>query len=150
MPGSVDDGGGAHKAEQGGVSAHELRTRLSRLHEGLARGREPEQRTPGTRSGSWRFVADDGFAAAERAIESTSEHTDVGLPQRNPRERLVPGSVGGRAGADLAATQWSRQDAEELRGRLGSFQRGLTKGRRSLADQPTGSGAFDNHDETGE
>ncbi|TDP97100.1 sensor histidine kinase [Labedaea rhizosphaerae] len=156
VPGSVDGGANGHKPEPGGLSAHELRTRLSRLQEGLARGREPEHgaapagRAVGARSGHWRFVADDGFAAAERVSEYTNENTDVGLPQRNPRERLVPGSVGGRAGADLAATQWSRQDAEELRGRLGSFQRGVTKGRRSLADQPTGSGAFDNHDETGE
>jgi signal transduction histidine kinase len=160
VPGSVDGGPGANKPEPGGLSAHELRTRLSRLQEGLARGREsehgpdgPAESAPagvGVRSGQWRFDADDGFAAAERVSEYSNESTDVGLPQRNPREQLVPGSVGGSAVTDLAATQWSREDAEELRGRLGNFQRGLTKGRRSLADQPAGSGAFDNHDETGE
>ena len=158
VPGSVDASAAGNQS--GGLSARELRERLSRLQEGLARGRGTEQGTgaagranghvPGTRSGQWRFTADDGFAAAEAAADYSSENTEVGLPQRNPRERLVPGSVGGKATVDVAATQWSRQDAEELRGRLGSLQRGMTRGRRALADQPTGAGAFDNHDETGE
>ncbi|RZL81416.1 MAG: HAMP domain-containing protein [Rhodococcus sp. (in: high G+C Gram-positive bacteria)] len=41
----------------------------------------------------WGSSADEGWSAAQRAVESSSDITPTGLPQRIPGRRLVPGSV---------------------------------------------------------
>ncbi|QYA99856.1 HAMP domain-containing protein (plasmid) [Rhodococcus sp. USK10] len=41
----------------------------------------------------WASSADEGWSAAQRAGESSSDITTTGLPQRIPGRRLVPGSV---------------------------------------------------------
>jgi hypothetical protein len=83
----------------------------------------------------WRFAADVGWRAANAVSTSTPvDFTSGGLPRRTAGQNLVPGSV------KPAATQAGpiRMDrAEELRGRLGSFQKGLSRGRRSLAERGT-------------
>ena len=65
-----------------------------------------------------------------------SGFTEAGLPQRTPREKLVPGSVNGSGntvdatlGGTAAEPKLSARDAEALRARLGSFQKGLARGR---------------------
>lgn len=100
----------------------------------------------------WRFAADLGWQAANQASSAAPvDFTAGGLPRRSPRQNLVPGSVshsGNGNGHGHAATNGVRQApagrAEEMRGRLGSFQMGLSRGRRSLADRASANGAHDN------
>jgi hypothetical protein len=91
----------------------------------------------------WRFAADIGWRAAGQAAGSTpADFTSGGLPRRSPRQNLVPGSVShsgnGNGGAPPRADR-----AEEMRGRLGSFQKGLSRGRRSLAERAPANGFHD-------
>jgi hypothetical protein len=58
------------------------------------------------------------------------DFTSGGLPRRSAGQNLVPGSVAPNGAGPLRAGQ-----AEDMRGRLGSFQKGLSRGRRSLADR---------------
>ncbi|TDV46145.1 sensor histidine kinase [Actinophytocola oryzae] len=92
--------------------------------------------------GGWRFAADLGWQAANQASTSTPvDYTSGGLPRRSPRQNLVPGSVSHSGNGNGAAPPPARR-AEEMRGRLGSFQKGLSRGRRNLADRAT-TGAHD-------
>lgn len=100
--------------------------------------------------GGWRFAADIGWQAATQASSANPvDFTAGGLPRRSPRQNLVPGSVGhsgngnGNGGVPPRAVR-----AEEMRGRLGSFQKGLSRGRRSLADRSATFGAQDHKRES--
>jgi hypothetical protein len=67
------------------------------------------------------------------------DFTSGGLPRRTPRDNLVPGSVAPNGnGAGDGPLRIER--AEELRGRLGQFQKGLSRGRSSLAERGSGTG----------
>ncbi|MFC4859422.1 nitrate- and nitrite sensing domain-containing protein [Actinophytocola glycyrrhizae] len=92
----------------------------------------------------WRFAADIGWRAANQASAATPvDFTSGGLPRRSPRQNLVPGSVShsGRGNGTGNGAGPSRADrAEEMRGRLGSFQTGLSRGRRSLAERGSANG----------
>jgi len=88
----------------------------------------------------WRFAADIGWQAATQVSSSAPvDFTSGGLPRRSPRQNLVPGSVSnsghGNGGVAPRAVR-----AEEMRGRLGNFQKGLSRGRRSLADRSAVNG----------
>jgi hypothetical protein len=86
----------------------------------------------------WRFAADIGWQAANQVSTSTPvDFTSGGLPRRSPRQNLVPGSVGHSGNGNGGAAHRTGQ-AEEMRGRLGNFQNGLSRGRRSLADRAAG------------
>jgi hypothetical protein len=77
--------------------------------------------------GRWTFAADDGWRAVEAVSKSApDDFTQAGLPRRTPRARLVPGSVGGDPGPS------GPRDPENVRSRLGSFQRGIQDGRHSV------------------
>jgi len=102
-------------------------------------------------SGGWQFAADIGWRAANQVSSATpADFTAGGLPRRSPRQNLVPGSVShsgngngfGPGAGNGAAPPAGR--AEEMRGLLGSFQKGLSRGRRSLADRASANGAHDN------
>jgi signal transduction histidine kinase len=87
----------------------------------------------------WRFAADAGFLAAQAVSESQPEtFTDRGLPRRNPRQNLVPGSVGSSE-VDPAA---SGRDPGELRERLSQYQQGVSRARdeRLVADDAGAAG----------
>jgi signal transduction histidine kinase len=90
-------------------------------------------------AGGWQFAADIGWRAANQVSAATPvDFTSGGLPRRSPRQNLVPGSVSHSGnGNGFSAPTAGR--AEETRGRLGSLQKGLTRGRRSLADRATGA-----------
>lgn len=92
----------------------------------------------------WRFAADIGWQAANQVSTSTPvDFTSGGLPRRSPRQNLVPGSVShsGRGNGTGNGAAPPRADrAEEMRGRLGSFQKGLSRGRRSLAERTSPNG----------
>jgi hypothetical protein len=88
--------------------------------------------------------ADDGWRAASGAVtDRASELTTAGLPKRRPRARLVPGSAGS---AVLAAPASPARSAENIRGRLASYQQGVRQGRerrlRGETATPNGSGSI--------
>jgi hypothetical protein len=58
-----------------------------------------------------------------------TEVTAAGLPRRTPLARLVPGSAA--SSQDSAAATASRRDADAVRGRLASYQRGVRSGREN-------------------
>ncbi|WP_426512128.1 sensor histidine kinase [Dactylosporangium sp. McL0621] len=79
-------------------------------------------------SARWRTRADDGWRAAAAAQKpSTDASTRSGLPIRSPQAQLVPGSVPDRP------RKLNRPTAEELRGLLSSYQRGVQRGRQAGA-----------------
>jgi signal transduction histidine kinase len=148
--------------------ADDVRSRLSEYRQGVrrARGHRPGVESPSTPSAApvtpprpstsdsmadtaqldlsdagWRFAADIGWRAANQVSTSTPvDFTSGGLPRRSPRQNLVPGSVGHSGngnGGPAPAPRTGR--AEEMRGRLGNFQKGLSRGRRSLTDRAVGA-----------
>jgi signal transduction histidine kinase len=86
---------------------------------------------------SFAGAADEGWRAAS-TIESdrADELTAAGLPKRRPRARLVPGSAGS---AVLASPVPASRSAENIRGRLASYQQGVRQGRESRARGESGS-----------
>jgi signal transduction histidine kinase len=165
VPGSAAPGATTGPPRHG-RDADDVRSRLSEYRQGVrrARGHRPGVESPSTPSAApvtpprpstsdtmadtaqldlsgagWRFAADIGWRAANQVSTSTPvDFTSGGLPRRSPRQNLVPGSVGhsgnGNGGAAPRAVR-----AEEMRGRLGNFQKGLSRGRRNLADRAAGA-----------
>ncbi|MET0136300.1 MAG: nitrate- and nitrite sensing domain-containing protein [Kibdelosporangium sp.] len=142
LPGSISGlGGSAGAADpvvRGPHEAEALRERLNGLQRGLSRGRDQqpaeafeEVREPVA------SPAGKGFLAAEEVMKSPEGVTSAGLPQRVPRERLVPGSIASPPGFGEGLVRGER-GAQEVRGRLDEFQRGLNNGRRSLAGMENG------------
>jgi signal transduction histidine kinase len=75
--------------------------------------------------GNWEFAADAGFVAAQAVSESQPDtFTDSGLPRRNPKQNLLPGSAGATAVPPPA-----ERDPAEVRERLGEYQRGVSRAR---------------------
>ena len=70
------------------------------------------------------------------------ELTPAGLPKRRPRARLVPGSAGSAVLAPLAAPS---RNADNVRGRLASYQQGVRMGRenRQRGDAQSSTSATD-------
>ncbi len=76
---------------------------------------------------SWSSPADEGWRAARVAVSpAAGENTTAGLPKRVPRANLVPGSVGGGEGTEVAPPARS---ADLIRTRMASFQRGVREAR---------------------
>jgi signal transduction histidine kinase len=83
---------------------------------------------------TWSSPADEGYRAARVAAEpSSDETTTAGLPKRTPRANLVPGSVGGGSGGDVADTAPPARSAETIRSRMASFQRGVRDARATAS-----------------
>jgi hypothetical protein len=135
VPGSVS-GDPAPKVEIRGQRAAEvLRDRLGGLQNGLSRARvHQEGEVSAERVIS---AADKGFTTAEAVTKSPEGVTSAGLPQRVPREKLVPGSIASPPGFGEGLVR-GEQGAQEVRGRLDELQRGLSNGRRSLAGNQNG------------
>jgi signal transduction histidine kinase len=94
----------------------------------------------------WQFAADVGWRAANSVSTSTPvSFTTGGLPRRSAGANLVPGSVAPTGGGPLRPNR-----ADEIRGRLGSFQSGLSRGRRSLAERGTANGYPENKQQESE
>jgi hypothetical protein len=140
-----------------GRAAEDMRDRLSDYRHGVRRARDhrkgrneagsPTQptnqqnpqtdrpRDPGLdlTGAGWRFAADVGWRAANAVSTSTPvDFTSGGLPRRSAGQNLMPGSVEPSGGGPLRTDR-----AEELRGRLGSLQMGLSRGRRNVSDRAT-------------
>jgi signal transduction histidine kinase len=73
---------------------------------------------------SWRTHADDGWRAAEAAMQpQDGGTTDMGLPRRVPMAQLVPGGVDTQAGVS------DRRTPDSVRGLLSAYTRGVQRGR---------------------
>ncbi|HYS35148.1 MAG TPA: ATP-binding protein, partial [Pseudonocardiaceae bacterium] len=163
LPGSVLDRGATEEPAPR-VPAEIVRERLSGFQQGIQRGRHhaeptaptepapPEEAAPpapaeedGLRppeappvavtetldASTWASSADQGWRAVDAVAETALEVTAAGLPRRQPNAHLLPGSVvvtNGSAGPQS-------RDADALRDRMNSFQRGVRQGR----DEPAGT-----------
>jgi signal transduction histidine kinase len=111
--------------------AERLRDRLSGFQRGVHRGRKATSPavTDVPSSAGWTSCADDGWrAASEMAGDVAGEVTLAGLPRRQPKAHLLPGSV-----AVTSAQPGRGRDAGAMRDRLNSFQRGVREGRGGTA-----------------
>ncbi len=99
------------------------------------------QETPPEERRSWDFASDENFRTVqERTKAEPTAFTEAGLPRRRRGEQLLPGSATpisptatprpAPARPDLPA-----RDPADVRGRLSSFQQGVTRGRRQAAAQ---------------
>ncbi|HEX5400757.1 MAG TPA: nitrate- and nitrite sensing domain-containing protein [Pseudonocardiaceae bacterium] len=78
----------------------------------------------------WEFAADEGWQAVDAVVDvQPAEFTAVGLPKREPKALLLPGSVRDEPGTE--PEQPVAVPAERLRHRLSGFQQGLRRGRRA-------------------
>jgi signal transduction histidine kinase len=158
VPGSATPGAVTGQQPRHGRDADVVRDRMSDYRSGVRRARDhrpgveppPPSAAPVVPSrppvsstsvtfdrlgGAWRFAADIGRHAASQVSTSTPvDHTAGGLPRRSPQQNLVPGSVS-HSGRGNGAGPPQPSSAEETRGRLGNFQQGLSRGRRSLAER---------------
>ncbi|WP_165960614.1 sensor histidine kinase [Actinocrispum wychmicini] len=134
VPGSVSAPPPPPVEPVGQRDAEVTRERLGGLQRGLLRARGPVEDVPAT-------PAEIGFLAAESAAKSPEGVTPAGLPQRVPREKLVPGSITPPPGFGEGLVRGER-GAEEVRGRLDELSRGLTNGRRDLGRVSTSPSAI--------
>jgi hypothetical protein len=90
---------------------------------------------------SWRSVADDGWSAAQAAMDpQDGGTTDMGLPRRVPMAQLVPGGVDGpTASGQLRETPAGpdRRTPDSVRGLLSAYHRGVQRGRGALGADDT-------------
>ncbi len=84
---------------------------------------------------AWNFASDEAWKRASVAANpDPTSFTPAGLPQRTPKAQLAPGSAS--AGAEEAdGSEGFRRDADQLRGRLSSFQSGVQRGRHRAPDE---------------
>ena len=76
----------------------------------------------------WKTVWDNGWEAAAAAEESpVSQHTEHGLPMREPGARLVPGAAEGQA--DGHNGRHRNGDPEAVRSSIGNHFGGVHAGR---------------------
>ncbi len=87
----------------------------------------------GASSGNrWSSLGDQRWIATNARAASTPEtagSTTAGLPRRRPGANLLPSAA--TAAAVASPSNGRRTDAESVRGRLGSYQRGLSSARRA-------------------
>jgi hypothetical protein len=77
----------------------------------------------------WQSAADEGWlAAGALATPANNGFTSAGLPRRRRGAHLVPGAAGQPAQPVPVGPRRSRT-AEDVRGRLSSYQQGLRQGR---------------------
>jgi signal transduction histidine kinase len=89
----------------------------------------------------WQFAADAGWQAVDAVADAEpAEFTTVGLPKRQPKALLLPGSVHGRHQSVPVRT--NGVPAEHLRDRMAGFQRGVRRGREltGAVDAPATDG----------
>jgi signal transduction histidine kinase len=84
----------------------------------------------------WESEGDAGWQAAQAASEPVAyQLTAAGLPKRRPQAFLIPGSVGSTGPADssvdASVAAPAARNADAVRGRMSSYQQGLTRGRHA-------------------
>ncbi|WP_033295707.1 sensor histidine kinase [Amycolatopsis jejuensis] len=106
---------------------------------------EPE--TPDEDRRNWDFASDENWRTVQALsqVEPTA-FTKSGLPQRRRGEQLMPGSATPERAlpaAEPPSSDLPVRDPIDVRGRLNSFQRGVTRGRqevRESAESPEATG----------
>lgn len=84
-----------------------------------------------SRRPSFDTAADAGWRAVQATMTGgDTSVTAAGLPKRRPKANLVPGSA-----PESAPAAARSRDAEAVRGRLSSYQRGLQSGRTRTAER---------------
>ncbi|WP_192783053.1 nitrate- and nitrite sensing domain-containing protein [Amycolatopsis lexingtonensis] len=116
---------------------------------------EPAEAEPQERR-SWDFASDENFRTVQaRSQAAPTAFTEAGLPRRRRGEQLMPGSAVPPPAAPTPAPSRPElpvRDPADVRGRLSSFQQGVTRGRQQArqakpqpgpggAEQPTTGGA---------
>ncbi|WP_206791627.1 nitrate- and nitrite sensing domain-containing protein [Amycolatopsis sp. MtRt-6] len=97
------------------------------------------QEAPPEERRSWDFASDENFRTVEeRTKAEPTAFTDAGLPRRRRGEQLLPGSATPISPAATPKPAPARpdlpvRDPADVRGRLSSFQQGVTRGRRQAA-----------------
>jgi signal transduction histidine kinase len=88
---------------------------------------------------SWRCAADTGWRAVDAVVGAEPvDFTPAGLPRRQPKARLLPGSVRSDTGP-AEQREPTRPPAEQVRERLAGFQQGLQRGRHAAVTvEPVG------------
>ncbi len=105
--------------------------------------------------GRWASLGDQRWIAANARASSapqTAGSTTTGLPRRRPGANLLPSATAAAGAPTVAASPPARRtDAESVRGRLGSYQRGLSSARRArhLPNDGDSRGLFDANTESG-
>ena len=117
-------------------SPQEIRRRLTEMQGGVHFGSDADQErraSQDTQSNTgWSFATDEATKQVEAAMkQDPSEYTSAGLPRRTPKAHLAPGS----APASSQPTGRYKRDADQLRGRLSSFQSGVRRGRHHAPDE---------------
>jgi hypothetical protein len=80
----------------------------------------------------WRCAADQGWQAVDAVADAPPvDFTPAGLPRRQPKARLLPGSVLDRTATEEPAP---RVPAELVRERLSGFQQGIQRGRHHATE----------------
>ncbi|GAA2348463.1 hypothetical protein GCM10009854_27210 [Saccharopolyspora halophila] len=124
--------GSANSQDQASRPARDpdlARGRLASFQAGVRRGRHRMQHTtanadPAHVPQSPPAGTDEADAGGE-AVEPETQYTSSGLPRRSPQTQLVPGlNTENRAKPP--------RDADMMRGRLASFQRGVREGKHTL------------------
>jgi hypothetical protein len=83
----------------------------------------------------WQFAADEGWQAVGAVADvEPAEFTTVGLPKRQPKALLLPGSA--PAGSAPETEQPAGVPAERLRHRLSGFQQGMRRARHANNQEP--------------
>jgi signal transduction histidine kinase len=129
LPGTAQQAPPQDQPAEPAMSAERLRDRLSGFQHGLQRGRKVTVPRPAVTevpsAEDWTSSADEGWRAASQVADTTPrEVTLAGLPRRQPKAHLLPGSV-----ALEPADAGRGRDAGAMRDRLSSFQRGVLQGR---------------------
>lgn len=94
----------------------------------------------------WASLGDQQWLAASARAASAPEvagDTDAGLPRRRPGANLLPSasSAAPASAPAAAAPPFHRADADAVRGRLGSYQAGVSSARRSRHLPTSGTAA---------
>jgi hypothetical protein len=93
-------------------------------------------------SSRWASLGDQQWLAANAraaAAPQIAGDTTAGLPRREPGANLLPSAASAAPGAPASSAPFHRADADAVRGRLGSFQRGVSSARQSTSRHVTTS-----------
>lgn len=96
----------------------------------------------------WDFAVDENFRAVQAAAQAEpTSFTESGLPKRRRGEQLMPGSVAPGTAAPRSPESASPEapalptrDPADIRGRLSSFQQGISRARHAAREQPAETG----------
>ncbi len=109
--------------------------------------------SPGVDDAGFASPADDLWRQAAVGAEGTEqtpdELTSAGLPKRRPRARLLPGSAAGSTALSTPVMSEPR-NAENVRGRLASYQQGVRQGRESAAGRTERTGSDSPEQQSGD